>query len=305
MSVGTIDASVAREKFLKAPFALRHGLSGHRLFTLERLVEFARSLPRDRVGYTSGRLASGRTPQGHPADMTPALIIRRIEMAGAGMTITGLEQDPEYAAILKAVIDDAQAAAGKKHGGYGVLEGSIIVSPAGSATPFCVDAEESILIQIRGDQFVHVFENAGRLLVPEAVLESLPSRHRSQPYQRAYESLAQMFVMKEGDAVHIPYLRPQAMRTGARYSVALVLTWKTQEVRRLNKIRRVNATLRRFGLPQPPPGLFPAKDTVKVIAHNALYALIAPVPKCARKHLGLVLHGRNAGYRYRKARTGA
>jgi hypothetical protein len=95
------------------------------------------------------------------------------------------------------------------------------------------------------------------------------------------------------------------MRTGARYSVALTLTWKTQEVSRLNKIRRVNATLRRFGLPQSPPGLSPAGDTVKVIAHNALYALTEPVPNCTRKLLGVILHGRNAGYRYRKARTGA
>ena len=36
-----IERQVARDKFLKAPFALKHGLSGHPLFTLERLVRLA------------------------------------------------------------------------------------------------------------------------------------------------------------------------------------------------------------------------------------------------------------------------
>ena len=62
----------------------------------------------------------------------------------------------------RAFVDAAQAAAGKKAGDYSDLQGFIFVSSANSTTPFHVDAEENILIQIRGDKFVHIFDNRDR-----------------------------------------------------------------------------------------------------------------------------------------------
>ena len=80
MSIVSIDRAMAREKFLKAPFALKHGLSGHPLFTLERLVQLAQSMPRDRIEYNSGKLMPGQQPEDIPTiDMPPDEVIRRIE----------------------------------------------------------------------------------------------------------------------------------------------------------------------------------------------------------------------------------
>src|SRR5262245_25299974 len=56
--MGAFD--VAREKFLKAPFALKHGLADHPLFTLERLVQLAQAMPRDRIEYNCGKLLPGQ-----------------------------------------------------------------------------------------------------------------------------------------------------------------------------------------------------------------------------------------------------
>jgi hypothetical protein len=303
MSIVTIDADVARAKFLKAPFALKHGLAAHPLFKLERLIELAQSMPRDRIEYNSGKLLPGQRAEDIPSiDMAPADVIKRIEEANAWMVIKGVEQDPEYAGILRSFVDAAQAAAGKKAGDYSDLQGFIFVSSANSTTPFHVDAEENILIQIRGDKFVHVFENGDRSLVSEEAMEISPSKHRNQHYEPSYEARAEVFAMKEGDAVHLPYLWPHWVRTGERYSVSMAMTWKTPQVNRLNKIRLMNGTFRHYGLPQRPPGASPAMDGLKVVAHDAMRAIIEPLRRSesVRRLLRGAIYGRQANYYYGK-----
>lgn len=303
MSIVTIDADVAREKFLHAPFALKHGLADHPLFTLERLVKLAQSMPRDRIEYNSGKLLPGQKPEDIPSiDMAPADVIKRIEEANAWMVIKGVELDPDYGAILKGFVDAAQSAAGKKAGDYSDLQGFIFVSSANSTTPFHVDAEENILIQIRGDKFVHIFENGDRSLVSEEAMEISPSKHRNQHYEPSYEARAQVFALKEGDAVHLPYLWPHWVRTGGRYSVSMAMTWKTPDVNRLNKIRLMNGTLRHFGLPQRAPGASPAMDGLKVAAHDAMRAVIDPLRKSEsmRRILRGIIYGKKANYYYGK-----
>jgi hypothetical protein len=305
MSIVTFDPAIAREKFLKAPFAIQHGLSDHPLFTLPRLVRLAQSLPRDRIEYNSGKVMPGQKPEDIPGiDMPPEDVIRRIETANAWMVIKFVNEDPEYGALLKAFVDSAQAAAGKQAGDYSDLQGFIFVSSANSTTPFHLDAEENILVQIRGDKFVHIFDNHDRTLISEENMEISPSKHRNQHYEPGFESRAQVFEMKEGDAVHLPYMWPHWVRTGSRYSISMAMTWKTPEVLRLNKIRLMNGTLRRFGLPQKPPGASPLRDVGKVFAHDAMRAVIDPIRKSesARRMLRGLIYGKNANYYYGAAK---
>ncbi len=177
MSIVSIDPDVAREKFLKRPFELKHGLSDHPLFSLQRLVELAKSLPRDRIEYNSGKVAVGVKPEDVPTiDMPAEDVIRTIETANAWMVIKYVNEDLAYNELLKAFVEEANAAAGKKPGDYSDLQGFIFVSSANSITPFHFDAEENILIQIKGDKFVRIFDNDDRTLVSE---ETLESRHPS------------------------------------------------------------------------------------------------------------------------------
>lgn len=296
-----IEPTTAREKFLKAPFALKHGLSGHPLFTLERLVALAQTMPRDRIEYNSGKLMPGQRPEDIPSiAMAPEEVIRRIEEANAWMVIKGVEYDPDYRAVLEGFVAERQQRAGRKAQDYSDLSGFIFVSSANSTTPFHVDAEENILVQIKGDKFIHIFDNRDRSLVPEEAMEIAPSKHRNQHYEPSFEARAEVFPMSEGDGVHLPYLWPHWVRTGGRYSISMAMTWKTPEVSRLNKIRLMNGTLRRFGLPQKPPGASPATDWAKVAMHDAARAIIDPLRKseAARRVLRGLIYGRRANYYY-------
>ena len=299
MSIVSVNTAVAREKFLKRPFELKHGLSDHPLFSLPRLVQLAKSLPRDRIEFNSGKVAVGVKPEDVPKiDMPAEDVIRKIETANAWMVIKFVNEDAAYNELLKAFVEEANAAAGMKRSDYSDLQGFIFVSSANSTTPFHMDAEENILIQIKGDKFVRTFENDDRKLISEEAMEISPSKHRNQKYEDWYEQRATLHSLKPGDAVHMPYMIPHWVSTGDSYSISMAMTWKTPEVLRLNKIRLMNGTLRRFGLPQNPPGISPLADAAKVLAHDAMRAVLDPIRKSenARRVLRGLIYGRKANY---------
>jgi Cupin-like domain len=299
MTIVTVDAKIARTKFLKEAFTLKHGLADHPLFKLPRLVALAKSMPRDRIEYNSGKVAVGVRPENVPKiDMAAEDVIRTIETANAWMVIKFVQDDPEYRALLAQFVEEANAAAGKSPSDYSDLEGFIFVSSAKATTPFHMDAEENILIQIKGDKFVRTFENADRRLVSEEAMEIAPSKHRNQPYEEWFEERATLHSLKPGDAVHMPYMIPHWVSTGDSYSISMAMTWKTPEVNRLNKVRWMNAALRQVGLPQHPPGISPTKDRVKIFAHDAIRAVLDPLRKSEkiRTFLRGLIYGKNANY---------
>ncbi len=174
MTLVSADPAIARAHFLKAPFTLKHGLAGHPLFSLPRLVELAKSMPRDRIEYNSGKVAIGVKPEDVPKIDRPAEdVIAAIETANAWMVIKMVEHDPEYRALLEGFVSEANLVAGRKADDYSDLQGFIFVSSANATTPFHVDAEENILIQIRGDKFVRTFDNADRSLIQESLAKEI------------------------------------------------------------------------------------------------------------------------------------
>lgn len=299
MSIVTVDPMLAREKFLKQAFTLKHGLAGHPLFKLERLVELAKSMPRDAIEYNSGKVAVGIKPEDVPKiDMPAEDVIRTIETANAWMVIKSVERDSGYRALLEAFVEEANAAAGRKRSDYSDLQGFIFVSSAKSTTPFHFDAEENILIQIKGDKFVRTFDNGDRKLISEEAMEISPDKHRNQKYDEWFETRATLHALKPGDAVHMPYTIPHWVSTGGSYSISMAMTWKTPEVLRLNKIRLMNGTLRRYGLAQRPPGERPMLDAAKVLIHDVARAVIDPLRKseATRRMLRGLVYGKKANY---------
>jgi hypothetical protein len=256
-------------------------------------------MPRDHIEYNSGKVAVGVKPDDVPQiDKSPEDVIKSIETANAWMVIKRVEKDPEYKAVLEAFVREANTAAGLSAHNFSDVEGFIFVSSAKATTPFHMDAEENILIQLHGDKFVRTFENADRKLISEEAMEISPSKHRNQHYEDWYETRATLHKLKPGDAVHMPYMIPHWVSTGDSYSISMAMTWKTPEVKRLNKIRLINGTLRHYGLPQKPPGVSPLFDAAKVMAHDALRMVIDPVRKSetARNLLRGLIYGKKANY---------
>jgi hypothetical protein len=262
-------------------------------------VELAKAMPRDRIEYNSGKVAIGVKPEDVPQiTMAPADVIKSIETANAWMVIKRVEHDPEYRAVLEQFVREANIAAGLSANDFSDIEGYIFISSANATTPFHIDAEENILIQLHGDKFVRTFDNSDRTLISEEAMEISPSKHRNQNYEDWFESRATMHALKPGDALHMPYMIPHWVSTGRTYSISMAMTWKTPEVKRMNKIRLMNGTLRHIGLPQRAPGASPALDAAKVIAHDVMRAVLDPLRKSEgiRRFLRGLIYGKKANY---------
>ena len=307
MSIVVVDKTVARENFLKKPFQLQHTLADNSLFSLARLVKLAKSMPADAIEYNSGKVAVGVKPEDIPKiNMAAEDVIKSIETANAWMVIKHVENDPAYSAMLHQFVREANALAGRNEADYSDVEGFIFVSSAKATTPFHNDMEENILIQIKGDKFVRTFDNADRSLISEADLEISPAVHRNRHYDESFEARSTLHTLKPGDAVHMPYTIPHWVSTGNTYSISMAMTWKTPEVKRLNKIRLMNGTLRHYGLPQKPPGAKPAWDATKVVLHDVMQAALMPLRKSEtlRRVIRGMIYGKNANY-YLQPKKGA
>jgi hypothetical protein len=301
MSVIQLDKNIAREKLHKAPFQIKHALADHPLFTLSNLVKLAKTMPRDQIEFNAGDIEVGQSAETTPKlDMAPQDVIRQIEEQNAWMVIKRVDMVPQYQAILKEFVEGLFTAAGIPDQKHSDLEGFIFVSSANATTPFHIDAEENILVQIRGDKQVHVFGNNDRSLVNEESMEISPSKFRNQTYDPSYEERAEIFKLLPGDGVHIPYLDPHWVRVNDQYSVSMAMTWKTPEVKRLNKLRLMNGTLRHFGWPQNAPGISPIMDSLKVGTHDAARLIIDPLRKSEkiRSMLRGLIYGKKANYYY-------
>lgn len=288
-------------EFPERPFAIRHDLADHPLFTLPRLVELANAMDRDRIEYSSGDLEPNQAAYDAPkVDLSVEETIRQIEHCHAWMVIKNVEHDPDYRAFLEAALAEVGAAAPGGEGLIDDIQGFIFVSSANSTTPFHIDAEENFLLQIKGDKFLHVFDNEDLSLISEEAMEISPSKHRNQVYRPEFEERARVFAMSEGDGAFLPYMWPHWVRTGERYSISIAVTWKSPRVRRLNKIRFMNGTLRNLGLPQAGPGRSALWDGVKVAAFDAAHLVINPLRKSerSRRFLRQLLFGRKANYYY-------
>jgi hypothetical protein len=306
-----IDA--AREDFLarfpRMPFAMRHDLAEHHLFTLPALIELARALPRDHVEYNAGDLDPGVKPEEIPAlDMPADEVLRRLETCNAWMVLKRVEAIPAYRALLEDALTGVARGLGHEDAaaaGFRDIQGFVFVSSANATTPFHFDPEENFFVQIRGPKFFHIFDNSDRSLVSEEELEMSPSKHRNTPYRPEFEARAQVFALRPGDGVFVPHLWPHWVRTGNQVSVSMAITWKSPRAERLNTLLRANGVLRGLGLPQPRPGAQPLLDAVKVLAYRVARAALEPLRRSEgmRRTLRSLFFGKHANYYYGEKRA--
>ncbi len=292
----------SRAAFPSRPFALKHKLAGHPLFSLEKLVDLAARMPSDGMEYNSGKVGIDQKPETTPlVDLPPTEVVRRIQEANAWMVLKRVERMPEYRALLEEVLDGVARDMGHRDAadaGFTNLEGYVFVSSPNATTPFHSDPEDNFFAQIHGDKFFHVIDNQDGSVVPDEAFEISPSMHRNLPYRPEFEEKATVFSMKAGDGCFVPYLWPHWVRTGESYSISMAMTWKSPAVRRSNKVLFMNATLRKWGFPQKPPGRSPLADAVKAAAYTALRAPLEPLRRSERLRnlIRGALFGRGANY---------
>jgi len=265
------DLDRLRAVYPQRPGRLSHRLTDHPLLTLQALVELGGRLPAKDVEYNAGDLPYGVDPDkvSHTG-LSVEDTIRGIEECGSWMVLKNVDQDPAYKALLEEALAELAPAIEPVSGELLTRVGFIFVSSPGAVTPFHLDPEHNVLLQIRGSTTMLIVPGE-KDVVPDEKHEAFHvGGHRNVPWQDDYEARGKKFELTPGDAVHVPLMWPHWVKNGPEPSISFSITWKNEWVYQEADVRGMNHLLRRFGIDPAPPAQFPKANPGKALAYRAI-----------------------------------
>jgi hypothetical protein len=285
------DEAVFRAKFDKEPFQLEHGLTGHPLFEIPRLLNLAQMLKRTgkNIAFDAGAIHVEDRWNRRPAS-TVSLeeAIEGIDRTGAWVILKHCELDAEYKALMERVMLDIERLSGTDLlKNTRLLEAQIMLTSPGRVTPYHIDNECNVLLQIRGEKDVSVFDQTDREVLTERELERFwVGEWNAADYKLRYQNRAKVFRLTPGGAVHIPVTAPHWVQNDNNVSVSLSINfeWKDELI---SNVYRANFILRSLGIRPRSPGVSHLVDSTK---HLVMSIGFPPAQYTARRTIRLLSH---------------
>lgn len=235
-----------------APVVVPHGLADHPLLTLDRLVEAANELPPGDIEHNLGDIAvDQRDPAGVPSNgLDPAETVARIADNRSWIALRNVERLDRYRALTSAILDELSPVIAPATGPACRHEAFVFVTSPGSVTPFHLDPEHNVLLQLRGRKTMTVFSPDDPRVVTGARHEALAAGgHCNLAYDEVQMApLGRAFEIGPGEALHVPLLSPHFVRNGSEASVSLSITWRSDASDRRRRVHMANRKLRAMGL---------------------------------------------------------
>lgn len=269
----------ARETFAAAypdaPVTLTHELSNHPLFSREALAMLAERLPAESVEYNLGDLPLGARPEETPANgLTLGETIRTIDSNGSWVVLKNVERDAEYGALLDSALAEIEHIVAQSTGPMLRREAFIFLSSPGSVTPFHMDPEHNILLQIDGEKTMTVFPARDARLVPHQQSERFHAGgHRNLEWSDGFLTRGAPFALVAGEAVLVPVKAPHFVENGPVVSTSFSITWRSERSVAEGELHSLNAMLRRRGLPLVRIGPRPEKQRLSRLAYRVMRKL--------------------------------
>lgn len=255
------------------PVGIQHLLHGHPLFALDALADLAARLPASHIEHSRGDLAIDQTPEGITQAALPVdEIVRTIADNGCWMVLKKVDEDPDYAALIDACLEEIDPVVRPRTGANMRREAFIFLSSPNSITPYHMDPEHNILFQVVGIKTMRVFAADRFTIVPQEHEEAFHrgGGHRNMRFDPSFDAYGIDFVLAPGDAVYVPVKTPHWVRNGAAPSISFSVTWRSRSSDNDARLHRVNHRLRKWGMKPSRPGDAPMMDAAKVAAHRAV-----------------------------------
>lgn len=288
------DPVVFARDFDKNCFTFTHRLSNSPLFKTDQVLTLARQRARDPndVYFDTGEIrVDQRWDQTPPCDMPVDELLQRIETAGAWILLRSVQEDPEYARLLDACMDEIVALSGRDLSQVRKLRDSIIfINSPHRITTYHIDRECSWLYQIQGRKTISIFEPTDRDVLPEWEIEKFWAVDNNAPtYKPQYQSRATVIELLPGQGVHIPVGAPHWVRNGPEVSVSLNINFHYLDAITAD-VYRANYWLRRLGLNPTPPRVSPFKDAIKRSVYGAANQTVLQPARAARRAIRAMKH---------------
>ena len=280
------DERTFRENFNNTSFGVEHRLADHPLFAFDRLFELVRKKKaKGELYWDMGDIRINQKWNEVPA---PSLSIEeafnRIENANAWLILRSVHTEPDYRAILDASMAEVERLSGVDFRRYVKLKDSIIfITSPRRITTYHMDRECSMLLQIRGNKAVSVFDPKDRDVLTEEEIERFWAvDNNAASYKERYQNRATTYHLKPGQAVHIPVNAPHWVENGEGVSISMNINFHFHDFVRAD-LYRVNYALRRLGLSPTPPGTSRVRDAVKRLAIGKPISVVNAIRRHTRK----------------------
>ncbi len=262
-----LERDVFRGKFNRRQFVFRHHLSDHPLFRLPRLIELARSTAATRADdlyYDAGVQDIGErwgtSPALFPVDET----IKRIENAGAWITLKRADTDPSYAAVMERCMSDILEVSGRElERKMRRKELIVFITSPNRLTTYQIDSDNNFLLQLSGKKEINLWRPEDREVTTEQEIERFYSIDtNSAIYKPHLQDRADVLTLEPGMGVHIPVNAPHWLKNADNISISVSINYHSFDNERA-AIYRTNHYLRRLGLNPMPPFRSPMLDQLK------------------------------------------
>ncbi|QLC25341.1 transcriptional regulator [Parasphingopyxis algicola] len=256
------------EAYPEQPVPLRHRLSGHPLLQPDALIALAGRMRPDDMLCFRGDIAVDPGRAGAPPNgLSAAETIRSIATNRSWMVFKAADQDPDYGQLLDGLLGEVAAVVEPVTGPMLGREAFIFVSSPGSVTPFHMDGEHNILLQLTGEKRMTVFPADDENLAPGEAHEAFHLEgHYNLVWRDDFAARGTAFRLTPGEALYVPVKAPHWVKNGTEPSISLSITWRSAWSYEEQYARQMNAMMRRFGLDPAAPKRFPHRNRAKSLA---------------------------------------
>ena len=291
---------VFADHFNQRCFALHHRLSGNPLFEMPRLNRLAALLKRNsnNVVYDSGNVqVEHRWDKRPPKRLTLEETMDQLTTADAWIILKHSETDPEFRALMNDIMSDIERLSGLNLQKLSKnAEAQVMLTSPNRVTPYHLDNECNVLMQIKGEKDIYIFDQTDRDVLTEAELEKFwVGDWNAGEYKARWQERGHKFRLQPGAAVHLPVNAPHWVKNDNNISVSFSINFEWCDETRAN-VYRANFFLRKMGLHPQPPGLSGARDRAKAAVAAAA---IVPAREGLRGTVRLIRRIR--GYGLKKA----
>ncbi|WP_446742459.1 hypothetical protein [Silvibacterium acidisoli] len=258
--------------FDRTAFSFSHSLHESPLFRMDSLLALA-----ERLSAFPGRyyIEEG---QPHPgmgwgSRLPSASLLESLRTLKERQSLVMLKRvqaEPDYADVAEELTNELTQMTGidmRSHYRDTVI--TILIASPERVTPYHIDGEANLLMQIQGMKDIYIFDGTDREILPAIEIEHFWTGDiHAATYREALQSRAWCFRLQPGIGVSNPVLFPHWVRNGPEVSISVSVNFK----RRNDDVAdafRVNARMRRLGLHPMEPGKIATIDHTKGVIYRA------------------------------------
>ncbi len=254
---------------------MTHNLVGHPLFTREAIAALAERHPQELMEYNLGTMPIGINPEDTPQNgLTVAETIRTIEENKSWIVIKNVERDPAYGRVFEEMLAELEPIVSKVTGAMEHKQCYLFFTSPGSITPFHMDPEHNILLQIEGPKTMNVFPVADPEMVPPEQSESFHAGgHRNLKWDEKFLQKMDAVLLQPGEAVLMPVKAPHYVQNGDQVSISFSITWRSERSVAEGELHSFNRMLRAKHLPLVNVGHEPEKQKLARVGYRVMRKL--------------------------------